>query len=42
MNNAASQLGKLSAEKRKKKLGKKGMSEHMRALADKPHGNLTK
>jgi hypothetical protein len=33
MNNAASQLGKLSGTKRKKKLGKKGMSEAMRALA---------
>jgi hypothetical protein len=30
INNAASQLGKLSAAKRKKQLGKKGMSEHMR------------
>jgi hypothetical protein len=39
MNNAASSLGKLSAAKRKKKLGKKGMSEAMRALASKRHGN---
>jgi hypothetical protein len=43
MNSAASQLGKLSAAKRKKQLGKKGMSEAMRALANKRHGNdLTK
>jgi hypothetical protein len=42
MNNAASQLGKLSAAARKKKLGKKGMSEHMRALANRRHGNVDK
>jgi hypothetical protein len=39
MNNAAAALGRLSAAKRKKKLGKKGMSEAMRALANKRHGN---
>ena len=38
MNNAASELGKRSAALRKKKLGKKGMSEHMRALANLRHG----
>jgi hypothetical protein len=42
MNNAASQLGKLSAAKREKKLGKRGMSEAMRALANKRHGNVDK
>jgi hypothetical protein len=42
MNNAASQLGKLSAAARKKRLGKKNMSEAMRALANKRHGNLIK
>jgi hypothetical protein len=42
MNNAASLLGKLSAAKLKKKLGKKGMRDHMRALANKRHGNVDK
>jgi hypothetical protein len=42
MNNAASQLRKLSAPKRKKQLGKKGMSEAMRALASKRHGDVDK
>jgi hypothetical protein len=42
MNNAASLLGKLSAAKLKKKLGKKGVSEHMRALANKRDGNIDK
>ncbi len=36
------QLAEMSVKARKKKLGKKGMSEHMRALANKRHGNLTK
>jgi hypothetical protein len=39
MNRAASDLGKLSAAARKKRLGKEGMSEAMRALANKRHGN---
>jgi hypothetical protein len=34
--------GKRSAEARKKRLGKTGMSEVMRAFANKRHGNLTK
>jgi hypothetical protein len=42
MDNAASLLEKLSAAKRKKKLSKNGLSEHMRALTNKRHGNLTK
>jgi hypothetical protein len=42
MNNAASSLAKLGVAKRRKRLGKKGMSEAMRALANKRHGNLTK
>jgi hypothetical protein len=36
-NPAASALGTLSAKSRKKRLGKKGMSEAMRALANKMH-----
>ena len=40
INNAASLLGKLSAAKRKKKLGK-GMSE-ARTHANKRHGNIDK
>jgi hypothetical protein len=42
MNEAASALGKRSAEKRRKLLGKKGMSEAMRALANRRHGNVDK
>jgi hypothetical protein len=47
MNKSASsevdrQMALLSAEARKKRLGKKGMSEHMRALANKRHENLDK
>jgi hypothetical protein len=37
MNEAASTLGKPSTEARKKRLGKKGMSDAMRALALKKH-----
>jgi hypothetical protein len=42
MNNAASLLGKLWAAKRKKKLGRKGVSEATRALANKRHSNVDK
>jgi hypothetical protein len=42
MNNAVSLLEKLSAAKRKKKLSKKALSRHVRALTNKRHGDLTK
>jgi hypothetical protein len=42
MDNVASLFEKLSAAKRRKKLSKKGLSEHMRALTNKRHHNLTK
>jgi hypothetical protein len=42
MNSGASLLGKLLKAKRKKKLGNKRMSEQMRALRDRQHGNMTK
>jgi hypothetical protein len=41
MNEAASTLGRRSAEVHKKRLGKKGMSDAMRDVANKRHGNPT-